>query len=173
MQQVPFPGPPLPFRSSHPLAVASLLCALVAAPAAAQRPATPEDFLGITSCEAGRPVTRFRSDVTDSLLLEQLHAHEEVHRRQAAAFASCEGFLASLVTARMIIDVELPAYCAQWRVAVGQGASPDSTRREFAWRISAQSGAMENRLQIAQRMEHECPLVPGARTEPSLTPTDR
>lgn len=173
MQQESPPGPPLSFRASHPLALTGLLLALEAAPAAAQRPATPADFLGITSCEAGKPVTRFRADVTDSLLLAQVHAHEEVHRRQAAAFASCEGFLASLVTARMIIDVELPAYCAQWRVAVGQGARPDSTRREFAWRISAQSGAMENRLQIAQRLEHECPLVPGPRTGPALTPTDR
>jgi hypothetical protein len=166
-------GPPLSFRSSLPFAVAGLLGALVAAPAAAQRPATPGDFLGITSCEAGKPVTRFRADVTDSLLLRQLHAHEEVHRRQAAAFSSCEGFLASLVTARMIIDVELPAYCAQWRVAVGQGAGPDSTRREFAWRISAQSGAMENRLQIAQRMAEECPLQGVPRTDPAPTPTDR
>lgn len=173
MQQEPPPGPPLPFRASHPLAAAVLLGALIAVPAAAQRPATPEDFLGITSCEGGKPVTRFRSDVTDSLLLEQLHAHEGVHRRQAASFATCEGFLASLSSARKIIDVELPAYCAQWRVAVRQGAGPDSTRREYAWRISAQSGAMENRLQIAQRMEHECLLVPGPRTEPALTPTDR
>lgn len=138
--------------------VAGLALASLPAPAAAQRAATADDFLGLTYCVAGRPVTRFRSDVTDSLLLRQLHAHEAVHRRQAAAFSSCEGFLASLISARRIIDAELPAYCAQWRVAVAQGARPDSTRREFAWRISAQSGAMENRLHIAQRMEDECPL---------------
>ena len=59
----------------------------------------------------------------------------------------------------LIIDVELPAYCAQWRVAVGQGVDPIETRREFAWRIAAQSGAMENRLQVVQRFERECDLV--------------
>jgi hypothetical protein len=127
----------------------------------AQRPAILDDFLGLTVCEAGKPVTRVRSDVTDSLLLAQLQAHEAVHRAQAAAFGSCEGFLASLTTARRIIAVELPAYCAQWRVAVAQGADPAETRRDFAWRIAAQSGAMENRLQVTQRLEQECPLRAG------------
>jgi hypothetical protein len=75
-------------------------------------------------------------------------------------YASCESFLAGLTTARRVIDVELPAYCAQWRVAVGQGADPVETRRDFSWRISAQSGAMENRLQIIQRFEAECPAPP-------------
>jgi hypothetical protein len=102
--------------------------------------------------------------VTDSLVRAQLEAHEAVHRAQAAAFGSCEGFLASLTTARRIIEVELPAYCAQWRVAVSQGADSVETRRDFAWRIAAQSGAMENRLQATQRLEQECPLtlVPSA-----------
>jgi hypothetical protein len=105
-------------------------------------------------------VTRLRADVTDSLLLAQLEAHEAVHRAQASAFGSCEEFLASLTTARRIIAAELPAYCAQWRVAVAQGADSAETRRDFAWRIAAQSGAMENRLQVTQRLEQECPLKP-------------
>ena len=53
-------------------------------------------------------------------------------------------------------DAELPAYCAQWRLAVARGADSAVTRREFAWRIAAQSGAMENRLLVAQRFEQEC-----------------
>jgi hypothetical protein len=99
--------------------------------------------------------------VRDSLLRAQLDAHEAVHRAQAAAFGTCEAFLASLTSARRIIDVELPAYCAQWRVAVEQGADPAGTRREYAWRIAAQSGAMENRLSVVQRFERECPRTAG------------
>jgi hypothetical protein len=128
--------------------------------AGAQRAAVPDDFPGITRCESGRAITRIRADVQDSLLRAQLEAHEAVHRAQAAAFPTCEAFVAGLTTARRIIDVELPAYCAQWLVAVEQGAEPVATRREFAWRIAAQSGAMENRLQVVQRFERECDLVP-------------
>ena len=140
---------------------AVLLLAGGAGPLGAQRPAVLDDFPGITSCEGGRAVSRIRADVQDSLLRVQLEAHEAVHRAQAAAFPSCEAFMAGLTTARRIIDVELPAYCAQWRVAVGQGAEPVETRREFAWRIAAQSGAMENRLQVVQRFERECEPLPG------------
>lgn len=122
----------------------------------AQRPATSDDFLGLTRCEAGRAVTVTRLDVRDSLILAQLEAHEEVHRRQAAAFPTCEAFIASLRSARAIIDAELPAYCAQWRLAVGQGADSADTRREYAWRIAAQSGAMENRLDVLERFRSEC-----------------
>ena len=123
---------------------------------AAQREAQPDDFLGLTTCEAGTAVTTLRPDVRDSLLVAEVEAHEAVHREQAAAHASCDAFLASLTSARRIIDAELPAYCAQWKAAVARGADSAETRREFAWRIAAQSGAMENRLQIAQRFEQEC-----------------
>lgn len=122
----------------------------------AQRPARGDDFLGLTYCEAGRAVSQFRPDVSDSAVIAQLAAHEEVHRRQAAAHSSCEAFIATLSSARSIIDVELPAYCAQWQVAVAQGADSNSTRREYAWRIAAQSGAMENRLEVLRRFEREC-----------------
>jgi hypothetical protein len=122
----------------------------------AQRPAEVDDFLGLTRCDRGEAVTELRADVRDSLLLAEVQAHEEVHRRQAAEFASCEAFLASVTTARRIIDIELPAYCAQWRLAVARGADSAVTRREYAWRIAAQSGAMENRLSVVQRFEREC-----------------
>lgn len=140
------------FRKAGP----GIILLLLARPAAAQRAATPDDFPGLTRCEAGRAVSRLREDVRDSLLQVQLHAHEAVHRAQAEAFGSCEAFLASLTSARRIVEVELPAYCAQWRVAVGQGADPAETRREFAWRIAAQSGAMENRLEVLQLFERQC-----------------
>jgi hypothetical protein len=146
-------------RVSHTV-VTMLMLAGIAGPAFAQRPAELDDFPGITSCEGGRAVSRIRADVQDSLLRVQLEAHEAVHRAQAAAASSCEAFMAGLTTARRIIDVELPAYCAQWRVAVSQGAEPVETRREFAWRIAAQSGAMENRLQVVQRFERECEPAP-------------
>jgi hypothetical protein len=141
--------------------VAAVL-ALVPRVALGQRAAVPDDFPGLTLCDAGRAITRIRADVRDSLLLAQLEAHEAVHRDQARAFPSCEVFLAGLTSARRIIDVELPAYCAQWRVAVRQGAEAVETRRDFAWRIAAQSGAMENRLQVVQRFERECDLVPSS-----------
>jgi len=137
-----------------------LTLALLPGAARAQRAARADDFLGLTRCEAGRPVTRLREDVRDTLLRAQLEAHEAVHRAQAEASGSCEAFLAGIGSARQVIDVELPAYCAQWRVAVAQGAEPSGTRREYAWRIAAQSGAMENRLDVLARFERECPLVP-------------
>ena len=148
--------------------VAPVMLTLLCAPrvAVAQRDAVPDDFPGITRCERGRAVTRIRTDVRDSLLLGQLEAHEAVHRAQAAAFPTCEAFVAGLTTARRVIDIELPAYCAQWRVAVAQGAEPVETRREFAWRIAAQSGAMENRLQVVQRFERECELIPPGGSAP-------
>jgi hypothetical protein len=129
---------------------------LLPAAAQAQRDARVDDFLGFTRCDRGVAVTDVRADIRDSMLLEEVHAHEEVHRRQAAAFPSCDAFLASITSARRVIDVELPAYCAQWRVAVVRGADSAVARREYAWRIAAQSGAMENRLSIAQRFEREC-----------------
>jgi hypothetical protein len=140
--------------------IVALALEWVAHPAWAQRAAVPDDFPGMTQCEGGQAVSRIRADVQDSLFRVQLEAHEAVHRAQAAAFPSCEAFVASLTSARQIIDIELPAYCAQWRVAVEQGAEPVETRREFAWRIAAQSGAMENRLQVVQRFEQECDLAP-------------
>ncbi len=125
----------------------------------AQRPATADDFLGLTRCEAGSAITRMRQDVRDSLLLAQLEAHEAVHRAQASAYPTCEAFVAEVRSARRLIDVELPAYCAQWRVAVQQGSDSIETRRDFAWRIAAQSGAMENRLEIQRRFRDECPIL--------------
>ncbi len=133
-----------------------LLILLAPSGAAAQRAATPDDFLGLTSCEAGSAITRLRPDIRDSSLIEEIEAHESVHREQAAAFDSCDAFLATLTSARAVIDAELPAYCAQWKVAVARGADSSATRREFGWRIAAQSGAMENRLQVVQRFEQEC-----------------
>jgi hypothetical protein len=121
-----------------------------------QRDATVDDFLGVTRCEGGAAVTVVRPDLQDSTLLAEVHAHEAVHRLQAASFPSCDAFLASITTARSIIEVELPAYCAQWRIAVARGADSALTRREYAWRIAAQSGAMENRLSVVQQFEREC-----------------
>ena len=138
------------------LFVAIALCLVAPNAVAAQRDATADDFLGLTRCEAGRAVTNLRPDVRDSMLVAEIEAHEAVHRQQAAAHESCDAFLATLTSARRIIDAELPAYCAQWKIAVARGADSSITRREFAWRIAAQSGAMENRLQIAQRFEQEC-----------------
>ena len=140
----------------YPIRAAIALGLLIPTAAAAQRDATPDDFLGLTRCEAGTAVTNLRPDVRDSMLIEEVEAHEAVHREQAAAHPTCEAFLATLTSALRIIDAELPAYCAQWKIAVARGADSAETRREYAWRIAAQSGAMENRLQVTQRFEAEC-----------------
>jgi hypothetical protein len=80
--------------------------------ATAQRAATPDDFLGLTRCESGRAVTTMRPDVRDPLVLAQLEAHEAVHRAQAEAYSTCETFVTSIRSARQVVDIELPAYCA-------------------------------------------------------------
>ncbi len=129
---------------------------LATTPARAQRSARVEDFLGVTRCDSGQAVTEIREDVRRSDLRAEVEAHEAVHRQQAAAYGGCEAFLASLTTARRIIESELPAYCAQWKVAVALGADSAATRLDYAWRISAQSGAMENRLDIVRRFRDEC-----------------
>jgi hypothetical protein len=132
------------------------LHALAPAGLVAQREARLDDFLGLTTCESGIAVSTLRPDVRDSLLVAEIEAHEAVHRAQAVAHGSCDAFLAGLTSARQVIDAELPAYCAQWKVVVARGADSATSRREFAWRIAAQSGAMENRLQVARRFEEEC-----------------
>jgi hypothetical protein len=110
----------------------------------------------VTRCDGGQVVTELRQDIRRSDLRAEIEAHEAVHRQQAEAFGGCEAFLASLTTARRIIESELPAYCAQWKVAVARGADSAGTRLDYAWRIAAQSGAMENRLDIARRFRDEC-----------------
>ena len=42
------------------------------------------------------------------------------------------------------------------KVNVTVGADSAATRLDYAWRISAQSGAMENRLDIVRRFRDEC-----------------
>jgi hypothetical protein len=135
----------------------ALAAALAGSPLAAQRAAEPADFLALTRCEGGEAVTLTRPDVARSTLAAEVEAHEAVHRAQAAAFPSCGAFVATITTARRTIEVELPAYCAQWRVAVARGADSSALRREFAWRIAAQSGAMENRLEVLQWFVRDCP----------------
>jgi hypothetical protein len=151
LRRIAFAHPP---SALYPLV---LLIVFLPQSAFAQRVAVPDDFLGLTHCDSGRAVTRMRADIRDTLLRAQLEAHEAVHRAQANKFTTCEAFTASLATARHIIDAELPAYCAQWRVAVAQGVDTMDLRRDYAWRIAAQSGAMENRLQVLQRFKLECP----------------
>jgi hypothetical protein len=146
-------------RGAPRLALVALALAGLVHDGHAQRAAVSDDFPGLTWCDGGQAVSRIRADVQDSLVRAQLEAHEAVHREQASAFSSCEAFLERLTSARRVIDAELPAYCAQWRVAVAQGGDPVELRRDFAWRIAAQSGAMENRLQVVQRFEQECALV--------------
>ena len=65
------------------------------------------------------------------------------------------GLAGPVGNAREEVHAPVPRHRLQC-LAVARGADSAITRREFAWRIAAQSGAMENRLQIAQRFEEEC-----------------
>jgi hypothetical protein len=119
-------------------------------------PAIPSGFLGYTFCRAGLAETWIRADIVGTPQAEEVLAHEAVHRRQAEEAPSCEAFFASLVSARRVVEVEIPAYCAQWRVVERRGAARDETLREYSFRISAQAGAMENRLDVLAMLKREC-----------------
>lgn len=126
-------------------------------PPAAGLPGTPTGFTGYTFCRNGLAESWVRADRVGTPELDEILAHEAVHREQAARFPTCEGWLASINSARAIIDAEIPAYCAQLVVAVRHGGSREALVREYVFRIAAQSGAMENRLDIRQLFDARCP----------------
>ncbi len=139
-----------------------LLALIVAGPVQAQSvaevrgPAIPNGYLGYTFCRAGLAETWIRADIVGTPQADEVLAHEAVHRRQAEEAASCEAFFASLVSARRVVEVEIPAYCAQWQVVKKRGGDRDATMREYALRISAQAGAMENRLDVLAMLKEQC-----------------
>jgi len=119
-------------------------------------PVVPHGFLGYTFCRNGLAESWVRADVVGTPQAEEVLAHERVHREQAAAFATCEEWQASLVTAKQVIETEIPAYCAQYRIVVARGAEPYSLRLEYALRIAAQAGAIENRLDVRGMFRDRC-----------------
>lgn len=127
--------------------------------AATTLPPIPKGRLGYTFCRDGLVETWIRADIVGTPVGEEILAHEAVHRLQARAFPTCEAWQASLSTARRVIDAELPAYCAQFRLVLarGGGVDADSLRWDYTLRISAESGAMENRLDVRERLRRECP----------------
>lgn len=139
-----------------------LLAFAIAAPVQAQTaapvrgPGIPNGYLGYTFCRAGLAETWIRADIVGTPQADEVLAHEAVHRRQAEEAPSCEAFFASLVSARRVVEVEIPAYCAQWEVVRQRGADRDATMREYALRISAQAGAMENRLDVLAMLKQQC-----------------
>lgn len=124
------------------------------------RPAIPAGVVGWTFCRNGNAESWIRADQVRSALLDELLAHEAVHREQAAQFPSCEAWIQTLTSARRVIEAELPAYCAQLKVAVQHGARLDSLQVEYALRIATESGALENRLDIRRRLIAECQPPP-------------
>lgn len=120
-------------------------------------PTLPPGFLGYTFCRDGVAETWIRQDVVGSDRLAEIQAHEAVHRQQAAGYGRCEAFFATLRSARRIVEVEIPAYCAQLDVATRAGGDREALKREYALRISAQSGAMENRLDVLLAFRRACP----------------
>ena len=119
-------------------------------------PVVPHGFLGYTFCRNGLAESWVRADIVGTPQAEEVLAHERVHREQAAAFDTCEAWQASLVSAKKVIEMEIPAYCAQYRVVVARGAAPDSLRLEYAIRIAAQAGAIENRLDVRGMFKQQC-----------------
>ena len=127
-----------------------------AIPPASSLPATPTGFTGYTFCRNGLAESWVRADKIGSAEMDEILAHEAVHREQASRFPVCEDWLKSVTSAKKIIEAELPAYCAQLKVAVAHGGNRAELTREYAFRIAAQSGAMENRLDIRQIFSREC-----------------
>jgi hypothetical protein len=119
-------------------------------------PPIPAGYLGYTFCRNGLAETWLRADLVGTERAAEVLAHEAVHRRQAGAAATCEAFFSTLTTARRVIEVEIPAYCAELEVAVANGQERDAMLRDYALRISAQSGAMENRLDVLTELRKGC-----------------
>jgi hypothetical protein len=122
-----------------------------------REPPIPRGYLGYTFCRDGVAETWLRADLVGTPQAEDVLAHEAVHRQQAAAAPSCEAFFDGLTSARHVIEVEMPAYCAELAVAVRRGADRATTLEDYALRISAQAGAMENRLDVLTRLRQACP----------------
>jgi hypothetical protein len=141
----------------------SWLLVLFAAPLLPHRRAPiPDGYLGYTFCRNGLPETWLRADLVGTPQAAEVLAHEAVHRRQAQEGAGCDAFFAGLTSARRVIEVEIPAYCAELAVAVARGGDREVLLRDFALRISAQSGAMENRLDVLTNLRRACARAPGA-----------
>jgi hypothetical protein len=119
-------------------------------------PSPPQGFLGYTFCRNGLAESWLRADILGTPQAEEVVVHEQVHRAQAAVFPSCEAWAATITTARRVIEMEIPAYCAQWRLVIQRGVDADSLQREYALRISAQAGAMENRLDVLEMFRRDC-----------------
>ena len=83
-------------------------------------------------------------------------APSTIETSQASQAPSCEAFYSTLRSARRVIEVEIPAYCAELKVAVAHGEDRGALLRDYALRISAQSGAMENRLDVLTVLRQRC-----------------
>src|SRR6266508_647665 len=141
----------------------SWLLPLLALPLIPSRdPPIPRGYLGYTFCRDGLAETWLRADVVGTLQAAEVLAHEAVHRRQAAEATSCEAFFAGLTSARRVIEVEIRAYCEELSVATARGADRGAMRRDYALRISAPSGAMENRLDVLTRLREACAKAGGS-----------
>ncbi|MDX2193515.1 MAG: hypothetical protein NW201_09170, partial [Gemmatimonadales bacterium] len=133
-------------------------------------PPIPKGALGWTFCRAGVAESWIRADIVGTPEAEAVLAHEAVHREQARQFESCEAWVRSLVSARRVIDAEIPAACAELNVTERfRGVGRDSLLTEYALRIATQSGALENRLDIRLRLSREC-VAPPDRTRSGAAP---
>jgi hypothetical protein len=139
------------------LLAVTLLFTPAALPAqGAALPSPPQGFLGYTFCRNGLAESWVRADIVGTLQADEVVVHEQVHRAQAAQFPTCDAWAATLTTARKVIEMEIPAYCAQWKLVIQRGVDADSLQREYALRISAQAGAMENRLDVLEMFRRDC-----------------
>ncbi len=143
-------------KHSYLLAVTLLCSPLPLRAQGAAPPSPPRGYVGYTFCRDGLAESWVRADIIGTEQAEEVMVHEQVHREQAAKFPTCEAWAATLITARKVIEMEIPAYCAQWRLVVARGVSADSLQREYALRISAQAGAMENRLDVLAMFRRDC-----------------
>ncbi len=85
-----------------------------------------------------------------------LHAQRAAEPADFLALTRCQGGHAVTVT-RPDVARSAQAEEVEAHEAVARGADSAATRREFAWRIAAQSGAMENRLDVLEWFSRDCP----------------
>lgn len=139
------------------LALGAMLAA-VTRPLVAQQPWMPEGQYAVTFCRNGRAESWILASAASSVHREALLAHEAVHREQAAQFPTCEAFYASITTPERLIDVEIPAYCAQLGIEVAHGAALAATAREMMRRLAALAQQPSRARELEARLVKACPL---------------
>lgn len=124
--------------------------------AAQQQPWMPEGQYAVTFCRDGKAESWILASAAAGVHREALLAHEAVHRRQAERYTTCEEFYATITSPDRLIEVELPAYCAQLRIELRQGADSVSTAAEMALRLAVEVRQKHRARELQSRLLKDC-----------------